>query len=655
MADRSSFDRFREQSVQAWDALQNSDRTVVTVALHGGSIPAGAEDVYQGLRFATERRRIPIVLRQTGSLGFEFAEPIVQVKHPGGPTVVYGQVTPDDVVELVDRAITNGGVWAEKALGWVGPDGLVEGLPATTSPPPGGEAAGEPYQGIPHLRDHPFMRRQTRWLMRRWGRIDPDSIEDYIANGGYEGFVKALTAMTPDEVVEEVKKSNVRGRGGAGFQMGIKWESGRRSRGNQKYVICNGHEGEPNVFKDRRTFESDPHVVLEGIMIGCYAVGANIGYAFIGGEFPIGIKRFKRAIKEAERAGLLGKDILGTGFDCEVRVRIGGGAYISGEGSALIYSVQGDRPQPRTKPPRSVEYGLWGKPTVVNNVETLANAPDIVIHGGDWFHAIGPDHSTGTKLVTIAGPVEYTGVSEIVMDISIQELIDDVHGGMRRGSRFKGFQTGGVSGGCLPADQLGFKVDFEDMNDVGGMLGSAGFIVLDQHTCAVDWARYLMKFNADESCGKCTPCRIGCPALTEVLDRIRFGSGAESDLDLINYAGKQIIEISLCGLGQAAPAPILSLVENYHDEFLAHIREHACPAGQCPIEQAAELQFATVGVAQTLDDPYRIGRDNPAPYRLEAGEDFGAQEVSRAADIADADPARAADQRTDDALVGRPD
>ena len=376
-------------------------------------------------------------------------------------------------------------------------------------------------------------------------------------------------------------------------------------------MICNGHEGEPNVFKDRRTFESDPHVVLEGIMIGCVAIDATIGYAFIGGEFPLGIKRFKRAVKEAERAGLLGKNVLGSGKDIEVRIRIGGGAYISGEGSALIYSVQGDRPQPRTKPPRSVEYGLWGKPTVVNNVETLANAPDIIMRGGAWFHAIGPDHSTGTKLITISGPVEYTGVSEIVMDMSIRDLIYEVHGGMRAGSEFKGFQTGGVSGGCLPADQLDYKVDFEDMNKVDGMLGSAGFIVLDQRTTAVEWARYLMKFNADESCGKCTPCRLGCPALTEVLDRIRYGTGVESDLDLINYTGKQIIEISLCGLGQAAPAPILSLVQNYREDFLSYIRDKRNPATGEALPGAADLIVLTPGMGRTVDDPVRIGRELP--------------------------------------------
>jgi NADH:ubiquinone oxidoreductase subunit F (NADH-binding) len=621
MADRSAFDALLARSQQAWHDLQNNDKTVITVNVHGGSIPAGAEDIYKNLIFLTETRQIPAIVRTTGSLGFEFAETIVQVHRPGAPTIVYGDLTPDDTIELVEKAIVGDGVWAEKALGWVGPEGLVDEPPLTAAESAEKDRLTD-YKGIPPLKLHPFMRRQTRWLSRHWGHIDPDSIEEYIANGGYEGFVKALTEMTPDQVIEEVKKTNIRGRGGAGFQMGIKWESGRKSRANQKYVICNGHEGEPNVFKDRRTFESDPHVVLEGIMIGCYAVGATIGYAFIGGEFPLGIKRFKRAVKEAERAGLLGKNILGTGVDIEVRVRIGCGAYISGEASALIYSVQGDRPQPRTKPPRSVEYGLWGKPTVVNNVETLANAPDIIVRGGDWFHAIGPDHSTGTKLITISGPIKYVGVSEVVMDLTIDELINDVHGGMREGSTFKGFQTGGVSGGCLPADQLHYKVDFEDMTQVDGMLGSAGFIVLDQRTCAVDWARYLMKFNADESCGKCTPCRLGCPALTEVLDRIRFGTGLESDLDLINYTGKQIIEISLCGLGQAAPAPILNIVQNYRDEILAHIQEGRCPAGQCPIEQAAELRsiVATPGIIRTLDDPYRVDRrPTPLPV-LKAGD-----------------------------------
>ena len=610
MSDRSSFDALHKRATEEWDALWSSDKTVISVNIHGASIPIGAEDIYRNLIFQIETRQLNATVRQVGSLGFEFAETIVQVTQPGCPTIVYGHITPDDVITLLDKTVVGGGVWIEKALGWLEPDGLAVEPPMTLEQS-ADERGLDDYLGIPPLKRHPFLRRQTRFLSRRWGRIDPDSIEEYVANGGYQGFVKALTEMTPDQVIEEVKATNIRGRGGAGFQMGIKWESGRRSRSNQKYVICNGHEGEPNVFKDRRTFESDPHVVLEGIMIACVAISATIGYAFIGGEFPMGIKRFKRAVKEAEKAGLLGKNVLGTGVDLEVRVRIGGGAYISGEGSALIYSVQGDRPQPRTKPPRSVEYGLWGKPTVVNNVETLANAPDIIVRGGAWFHAIGPDHSTGTKLITIAGPVKYTGVSEIVMDMSIQDLIYEVHGGMREGSEFKGFQTGGVSGGCLPADQLHYKVDFEDMNQVDGMLGSAGFIVLDTSTTAVEWARYLMKFNADESCGKCTPCRLGCPAMTEVLDRIRFGTGVESDIDLINYTGKQIIEISLCGLGQAAPAPILSLVQNYREDFLTYIRDKRNPYTGEALPGASDLIVLTPGMARTVDDPVRIGRELP--------------------------------------------
>jgi len=652
MADRSPFDQLHARATAAWDALQDSEKTVITVNIHGGSLPVGAEDIYKNLIFQTETRQLPVLVRKTGSLGFEFAETIVQIKRPGAPTIVYGHIDEDDVIELIERAVEGDGVWTEKALGWLEPEGLVVEPPMTLEQ--SADAAGlEDYQGIPPLKRHPYLRRQTRWLSRRWGRIDPESIEDYIAEGGYQGFVKALIEMTPDQVIEEVKKTNIRGRGGAGFQMGIKWESGRKSRSNQKYVICNGHEGEPNVFKDRRTFESDPHVVLEGIMIGCVAISATIGYAFIGGEFPLGIKRFKQAVKAAERAGLLGKNILGTGIDLEVRVRIGGGAYISGEGSALIYSVQGDRPQPRTKPPRSVEYGLWGKPTVVNNVETLANAPDIITRGGDWFHAIGPDHSTGTKLVTIAGPVKYTGVSEIVMNMSIHDLIYEVHGGMREGSEFKGFQTGGVSGGCLPADQLQYKVDFEDMNGVGGMLGSAGFIVLDHNTTAVEWARYLMKFNADESCGKCTPCRLGCPAMTEILDRVRYGTGTESDLDLINYTGKQIIEISLCGLGQAAPAPILSLVQNYREDFMSYIRDKRNPATGEALAGAAELMVLTRGTHKVIDDPYRIGREIQLAPQIKPGREIGSEEKNRKGDIADASEKSAAKPQ-DEALMQRP-
>lgn len=653
MSDRAPFDALHASATAAWQALQQNERTVVTVNIHGGSLPVGAEDIYKNLIFQCETRRIPAIIRKTGTLGFEFAETIVQVKRPGAPTIVYGHIGEDDVIELIDRAIAGDGLWTEKALGWLEPQGLVVEPPLTLAA--SADAAGlTDYRDIPPLKRHPFLRRQTRWLSRNWGRIDPESIEEYIAEGGYQGFVKALTAMRREEIIDEVKRANVRGRGGAGFPMGIKWESGGKAPHSQKYVICNGHEGEPNVFKDRRHFESNPHMILEGIMIACVAIGATIGYAFIGGEFPLGIKRFKQAVRDAERVGLLGTNILGSGIDLEARVRIGGGAYISGEGSALIYSVQGDRPQPRTKPPRSVEYGLWGKPTVVNNAETLANAPDIIMRGGDWFHSLGPEHSTGTKLVTLAGPIEYTGVSEIVMDgVTIHDLIHEIHGGMRAGSEFKGFQTGGVSGGCLPADKLHYKVDFEDMNSVGGMLGSAGFIVLDQRTTAVEWARYLMNFNADESCGKCTPCRLGCPALTEVLDRIRYGTGEESDLDLINYTGKQIIEISLCGLGQAAPAPILSLLQNFRADFMSYIDDKRNPATGEYLPGATELHALTPGTHRVIDDPYRIGREVQRAPLIIPGREIGSEAKNRKGDIADADPRRAA-KPGDEALMQRP-
>ena len=323
MADRSQFDALHARAKAAWDELQQSEKTVITVIIHGGSLPVGSRDILRHLELLTLTHQVPAIVRQTGSLGFEFAETVVQIKRPGEPTVVYGYITEDDVVELFEKVVVGGRVWAEKALGWLEPQGLVVEPPLTLAQS-ADEAGLADFKGIPPLKRHPFLRRQTRWLSRRWGRIDPESIDDYIAEGGYHGFVKALVEMTPDQVIEEMKKTNIRGRGGAGFQMGIKWESGRRSRGNQKYVICNGHEGEPNVFKDRRTFESDPHAVLEGIMIGCVAIGATIGYAFIGGEFPLGIKRFKQAVKDAERAGLLGKNVLGSGIDLEVRVRIGG-------------------------------------------------------------------------------------------------------------------------------------------------------------------------------------------------------------------------------------------------------------------------------------------------------------------------------------------
>ncbi|ACZ38673.1 NuoF family protein [Sphaerobacter thermophilus] len=570
LTDRAAFEQYAAEAERRWAERTAGDRWVVSVGISECSIAKGARQTMDHLRLALEQAGIAAEVRRVGCAGWCWAEPYVEVKAPGAPPVIYQKITTDKVPELVD-AMKRGVVKAEWALG---------------------VRADQPFEGVPPLNQHPFLAGQRRVLMADWGIIDPESIEDYIARGGYQAWIKAIFDMTPEEVVNEVKISNVRGRGGAGFPAGIKWESGRRTQAWPKYVIANSHEGEPNVFKDRRLIESNPHLVLEGIMIGCYALETPHGYNYVGGEHKLAIERFRKAVDQAYELGLLGDNVLGSGVSCHIRVRTGGGAYICGEGSALMYSVMGQRGQPRTKPPRSVEEGVWKRPTVLNNTETFANIPGIIRNGGAWYAAMGTEKSTGTKLITMQGPVQRIGVVEIEMGMPMREVIFGLFGGMREGYVFKGVQTGGVSAGPLREDQLDVPVDFDSLTPLGGMLGSGGFVVFDQSVCAVDFARYLQEFNRYESCAKCVPCRLGNPALVEIIERIRLGQARQGDLALIEETSRPIIDLSLCGLGQVAPMPTLGMIRAFPEDFAAHIEEHRCPAGVCPVESGAPAATA---------------------------------------------------------------
>lgn len=551
---RADFESLRARSEQRWRDLWAGEQTVVSVGVGSCSIAKGALDVLAA--FEQAAKSSSVVVRKVGCDGACFMEIWVDIKRPGQPAVRYQHVTPADV-----QAVLDGGLM-DRAVG---------------------VHADEPLGPVPPVTSHPFFKHQHRLVMADSGVIDPDSIEDAIARGAYSAYLKVLFDMSQEEAIAEVSAANVRGRGGAGFPAGIKWESGRKARVTPKFVVCNSHEGEPNVYKDRRIHEGDPHRVLEGILIACIAVGAERGYNYVGGEFPLAIQRFRRAVVDAERLGLIGQDILGSGKDVAFRLRTGGGAYICGEGSAMMYSVMGVRGQPRTKPPRSVEEGLWKRPTVANNTETLANVRDIILNGGEWFAKIGTEKSAGTKLVTVQGPLKTMGVAEVPMGIPFRTLIEEVWGGMRDGYRFKGVQTGGVSAGPLKDEQLDLPVDFDSLTPVGGMLGSGGFVVFDERVCVVDFARYLTAFNRYESCAKCVPCHRGNPALVEILDRIRFGRGSLSDLALLRRTSKHIIELSLCGLGQVAPVPLLGMLDQYEEEFRRHIVDGICPTGTCPI------------------------------------------------------------------------
>jgi NADH:ubiquinone oxidoreductase subunit F (NADH-binding) len=563
LASRADFEAFRSRAEERWSELWEGEHAVVSVGLDSSSIAKGADRVLAACREALAGDRA--VVREVSGNGAMWMEPWVEIKRPGEPPVVYGNVEPEEVPsllrgQLADRAV---GVRAEGALG-----------------------------GVPPLNAHPFFKHQQRIVLANVGLIEPDSIEDAVARGAYSAYLKVLFDLSAEEVVAEVTAANLRGRGGAGFPAGIKWESGRKAKVTPKFVVCNSHEGEPNVYKDRRIHEGDPHRILEGILIACIAVGAERGYNYIGGEYPLAIKRFRKAVADAERLGLIGRNVLGSGKDVFFRVRTGGGAYICGEGSALMYSVMGVRGQPRTKPPRSVEEGIWKRPTVANNTETLANVPDIVNKGGAWYAAIGTEKSKGTKLMTVQGPVKTMGLVEVPMGTTMRTLLEEMWGGLRDGSVLKGIQTGGVSAGQLTAEHLDLPVDFDSLTPVGGMLGSGGFVVFDQRVCAVDFARYLTAFNRYESCSKCVPCRLGNPALVEIVDRIRFGRGSLDDLPLIQRTSKHIIELSLCGLGQVAPEPLLGMMKNFDEEFRAHIVDGVCPAGVCPIGAPAVASVA---------------------------------------------------------------
>lgn len=555
LSSRVEFEAFQANVQAGWSTLWDGKQTVVSVGVGSSSIAKGALEVLAVAEKVAEGRS-DLVVRQTAVDGADWMEVQVQIKRPGQPVVYYGNILPVDVPNLI------AGQLETKAVG-------VDGDTALGS--------------IPPLNSLPFYKYQQRIVLKDVGIIDPESIEDAIARGAYSAYLKVLFDLSAEEVIAEVTSSGLRGRGGAGFPAGIKWESGRKARATPKFIVCNSHEGEPNVYKDRRIHEGDPHRILEGLLIAAVTVGAERAYNYIGGEYPLAIKRFRKAVADAEKLGLIGKNVLGSGKDVAFRVRTGGGAYICGEGSALMYSVMGVRGQPRTKPPRSVEEGIWKRPTVANNTETVSNIREIILNGGEWYSKIGTAKSAGTKLMTVQGPLKTMGLVEVPMGVTLGTLVNEIWGGMRDGFAFKGIQTGGVSAGPLKAEHFDLPVDFDSLTDVGGMLGSGGFVVFDSTVCAVDFARYLTAFNRVESCAKCVPCSKGNPALVEVLDRIRLGRGSVSDLALMERTSKHIIELSLCGLGQVAPMPLLGMMKMFPEEFRAHIVDGVCFTGDCPI------------------------------------------------------------------------
>ncbi|MBE6870387.1 MAG: NADH-quinone oxidoreductase subunit NuoF [Ruminococcaceae bacterium] len=434
---------------------------------------------------------------------------------------------------------------------------------------------------IKSLNHTDFYRKQRRVALRNCGVIDPENIEEYIAYNGYEALAKCLTEYTPAQVIDVIKASGLRGRGGAGFPTGMKWAFAAQNQADQKYVCCNADEGDPGAFMDRSVLEGDPHCVLEAMAIAGYAIGASQGYIYVRAEYPIAVGRLEVAIKQAREYGLLGKNILGSGFDFDVEIRLGAGAFVCGEETALMTSIEGKRGEPRPRPPFPAVKGLFGKPTILNNVETYANIAQIILNGPEWFSSMGTEKSKGTKVFALGGKINNTGLVEVPMGTTLREIIEEIGGGIPGGKKFKAAQTGGPSGGCIPAEHLDVPIDYDNLIAIGSMMGSGGLIVMDEDNCMVDIAKFFLEFTVDESCGKCTPCRVGIKRLYEMLDKITRGQGTMEDIDKMEELCYYIKENALCGLGQTAPNPVLSTLRYFRDEYIAHVKDKTCPAHVC--------------------------------------------------------------------------
>jgi len=530
-------------------------KNMIRVCMGTGCVGGGADDIFRAFTLEVERQGVEAKVIPVGCQGFCQGGPIVSLE----PLEYFlTRVTVFDVPKIVDIGVKRGG----ELLNHFYCD------PAT----------GAVYRKKMEM---PFYYNQRRIAMKDLGQINPMEIEDYIAVGGYLALAKVLTEMTPEEVIDEVKKSGLRGRGGAGFPTGNKWESARRSPGKKKYVICNGDEGDPGAFMDRSMMEGNPHSVLEGMLICAYAIGSDEGYIYVRAEYPLAVKRLEQAVVQARERGLLGENILNSGFGFDIQLKKGAGAFICGESTTLMIAIEGKRPAPRQTPPRSVEQGLWGLPTCLNNVETFANIPAIIINGGDWYAQYGTETSKGTKAFCITGKTCNTGLIEVPMGMTLREVVYDVGGGVIEDGKFKAVQTGGPSGGCIPEAHIDSPVDFESLTRVGSMMGSGGMVVVDDKTCMVDFARFFLSFTQRESCGKCPPCRIGTYEMLQILDRILAGEGREGDIERLEQLGLMIKKTSLCGLGQSAPNPVLSTIRYFRGEYEAHIRQKACPARAC--------------------------------------------------------------------------
>ena len=522
-----------------------------------GCKSAGSKEVQLAFSRAIEAKGLSdeVMVVETGCHGFCEHGPLVIV-YPEG--TFYCQVKAEDVEEIVESHLFKGRI-VER---------LLYHEPLT-------------HESIPNSSEINFYKKQHRLVLENCGAINPEQIEEYIAVGGYEALAKAVTTMSPEDVIEEIKKSGLRGRGGGGFPTGMKWQFAKASVSDKKYVICNADEGDPGAFMDRSVLEGDPHKILEGMAVCGYAIGADEGYIYVRAEYPLAIKRLRIAIEQAEAMGLLGENIFGSGFSFKLHIKEGAGAFVCGEETALMASIEGKRGMPRPRPPFPAVAGLWGKPTNINNVETFGNVAAIITNGADWYAGFGTEKSKGTKVFALTGKINNTGLAEVPMGITMREIIYDIGGGINGGKKFKAVQIGGPSGGCLPESMLDLSIDYDSLTAAGAMMGSGGLVVMDEDTCMVDVAKFFLNFTQSESCGKCTPCREGTKRMLEVLTRITEGQGREGDIELLEELARNIKETALCGLGQTAPNPVLSTLKYFRHEYEAHIKEKRCPAGAC--------------------------------------------------------------------------
>jgi NADH-quinone oxidoreductase subunit F len=523
---------------------------LVRVGLASCGIAAGGRKVFDAFKSQIGDAGLDVRLKQTGCLGMCYNEVLVEVVSPRNKSTFYGKVTPDQVSRIISEHLSRGKPVTE----WTIPDEEIDDLLA----------------------------KQKRIVLRNCGLIDPEAIADYLAADGYQAIEKALGSMSPQEVIDEITRAGLRGRGGAGFPTGIKWGFARKSPGRQKYIVCNADEGDPGAFMDRSVLESDPHSVIEGMLIAGYAVGASEGYIYVRAEYPLAIRRLEIALAEAREAGFIGDGIRGYDFDFDIKIRQGAGAFVCGEETALLMSIEGRRGMPRFRPPFPAQSGLWGKPTTINNVETLANIAWIIQHGADAYSAYGTEKSKGTKVFALAGKVAHGGLIEVPMGITLREVVFDIGGGTSSGLEFKAIQIGGPSGGVIPASLADTPVDYESVTKTGAIMGSGGLIVMDETSCMIDIAKFFLNFTQDESCGKCTFCRIGTLRMEEILKRITEGNGCEEDIATLEELAQNVKRASLCGLGQTAPNPVLTTIKYFRDEYQEHIVEKKCRAKKCP-------------------------------------------------------------------------